>query len=280
MQTNWASSEIENDYIIRVGQPIGQIFGYVSNGRYEVSDFDIAASQAAGKWVLKNGVPDASGVLGTTVMPGMMKIADTDGDGNVTTADRQIIGDTNPTCTGGFNINARAYGFDLAANFNWSIGNDVYNANKLMFTQTGKLNTYWNLIDEMADGKRWTYINAQGEMLDFNRADELAALNANTTMWTPYTTKYILTDYGVEKASFLRLATLTLGYTLPKALTKKAYINSLRIYATCYNVFCLTNYSGSDPEVSSVRKTNMTPGVDFSAYPKSRQFVVGLNVNF
>ena len=165
-------------------------------------------------------------------------------------------------------------------NFNWSIGNDVYNANKLMFTQTGKLNTYWNLIDEMADGKRWTYINAQGEMLDFNRADELAALNANTTMWTPYTTKYILTDYGVEKASFLRLATLTLGYTLPKALTKKAYINSLRIYATCYNVFCLTNYSGSDPEVSSVRKTNMTPGVDFSAYPKSRQFVVGLNVNF
>ncbi len=280
MQTNWASSEIENDYIIRVGQPIGQIFGYVSNGRYEVSDFDIVASQAAGKWVLKNGVPDASGVLGTTVMPGMMKIADTDGDGNVTTADRQIIGDTNPTCTGGFNINARAYGFDLAANFNWSIGNDVYNANKLMFTQTGKLNTYWNLIDEMADGKRWTYINAQGELLDFNRADELAALNANTTMWTPYTTKYILTDYGVEKASFLRLATLTLGYTLPKALTKKAYINSLRIYATCYNVFCLTNYSGSDPEVSSVRKTNMTPGVDFSAYPKSRQFVVGLNVNF
>ena len=209
-----------------------------------------------------------------------LRSVDTDGDGNVTTADRQIIGDTNPTCTGGFNINARAYGFDLAANFNWSIGNDVYNANKLMFTQTGKLNTYWNLIDEMADGKRWTYINAQGEMLDFNRADELAALNANTTMWTPYTTKYILTDYGVEKASFLRLATLTLGYTLPKALTKKAYINSLRIYATCYNVFCLTNYSGSDPEVSSVRKTNMTPGVDFSAYPKSRQFVVGLNVNF
>ena len=284
ISTGWASTEIDRDYIIRVGEPIGQIYGYVSDGRYEVSDFDIAASQAAGKWVLKNDPKEdgngANSILGSSVMPGMMKIADTNGDGRITTDDRQIIGDTNPQCIGGFNINARAYGFDLAANFNWSIGNDVYNANKLQFTQTGKANVYWNLIDEMAAGKRWTYINANGEYLDWNNADELANLNATTTMWSPYTSKYILTDYGVEKASFLRLATLTLGYSLPKSIIKKIYLNSLRVYATCYNVFCITNYSGSDPEVSSVRKTNLTPGVDFSAYPKSRQFVIGLNVNF
>jgi hypothetical protein len=234
--------------------------------------------------VLKNDPKEdgngANSILGSSVMPGMMKIADTNGDGRITTDDRQVIGDTNPKCIGGFNINARAYGFDLAANFNWSIGNDVYNANKLQFTQTGKANVYWNLIDEMAAGKRWTYINANGEYLDWNNADELANLNATTTMWSPYTSKYILTDYGVEKASFLRLATLTLGYSLPKSIIKKIYLNSLRVYATCYNVFCITNYSGSDPEVSSVRKTNMTPGVDYSAYHKSRQFVIGLNVNF
>ncbi len=284
ISTGWASTEIDRDYIIRVGEPIGQIYGYVSDGRYEVSDFDIAASQAAGKWVLKNDPKEdgngANSILGSSVMPGMMKIADTNGDGRITTDDRQIIGDTNPQCIGGFNINARAYGFDLVANFNWSIGNDVYNANKLQFTQTGKANVYWNLIDEMAAGKRWTYINADGEYLDFTRAEELANLNANTSMWTPYTTKYILTDYGVEKASFLRMSTLTLGYSLPKSLIKKIYLNSLRVYATCYNVFCITNYSGSDPEVSSVRRTNLTPGVDHSAYPKSRQFVIGLNVNF
>ena len=132
----------------------------------------------------------------------------------------------------------------------------------------------------MAAGKRWTYIDESGTLLDWNNADKLAALNANTTMWTPYTTKYILTDYGVEDASFLRLATLTLGYTLPSSLTKKAHISSLRVYATCYNVFTITNYSGSDPEVSSIRKTNLTPAVDFSAYPKSRQFVIGMNLNF
>ncbi len=282
IRTSWASTEIANDYLIRVNNPIGQIYGYVADGRYEVSDFDIAASQAQGKWVLKEGVADASDILGTTVMPGMMKIKETKAEktGVITNEDRQIIGDTNPKCIGGFNINARAYGFDLAANFNWSIGNDVYNANKLQFTQTGKANVYWNLIDEMAAGKRWTYINSEGELLDYNNADELAALNANTTMWTPYTTKYILTSYGVENASFFRLGTLTLGYSLPKSLLKKVYINSLRIYATCYNVFCITNYSGSDPEVSSIRKTNLTPGVDFSAYPKSRQFVIGMNVNF
>ena len=280
--TGWASTEIDKDFMIKVGDPIGQIYGYVADGRYEVSDFDIEASQAQNKWVLKEGVADASDVLGTTVMPGMMKIKETKDEktGKITVADRQVIGDTNPKCIGGFNINARAYGFDLAANFNWSIGNDVYNANKLQFTQTGKSTTYWNLIDEMAAGKRWTYINADGELLDYNNAEELAALNANTSMWTPYTTKYVLTSYGVEKASFFRLGTLTLGYTLPKSLLKKMYINSLRIYATCYNVFCITNYSGSDPEVSSIRKTNLTPGVDYSAYPKSRQFVIGMNVNF
>ena len=81
----------------------------------------------------------------------------------------------------------------------------------------------------MAAGKRWTYLNSEGELLDYNNADELAALNANTTMWTPYTTKYILTSYGVENASFFRLGTLTLGYSLPKSLLKKVYINSLRI---------------------------------------------------
>ena len=280
IQTSWASTEIGQDYIIKVGEPIGQIYGYMQNGRYEVSDFDIAASQAQGKWVPKEGVADATTVLGTSIMPGMMKIVDTNGDGKISQEDRTIIGDTNPACIGGFNINARAYGFDLAANFNWSIGNDVYNANKLQFTQTGKANVYWNLIDEMAAGKRWTYINANGDLLDWNNAEELANLNTTTTMWSPYTTKYILTDYGVEKASFLRLATLTLGYSLPKSLLKKVFINSLRVYATCYNVFCITNYSGSDPEVSSVRKTNLTPGVDYSAYPKSRQFVIGLNVNF
>ena len=105
-------------------------------------------------------------------------------------------------------------------------------------------------------------------------------MNANTTMWSPYMTKFVFSDWAVEKGSFLRLNTLTLGYTLPVKLTRKAAIQSLRLYATGYNLWCWTNYSGFDPEVSTCRKTALTPGVDYSAYPKSRQYVFGLNVTF
>ena len=281
ISTAWASTEIDQDFVIRTGEPIGQIWGYKSAGRYEVSDFDIAASQAAGKWVLKEGVVDCSGVLGTSVQPGSMKLMETKAEktGTITTADRQVIGDTNPLAIGGFNLNARIYNFDFSANFNYSIGNDVYNANAIEYTQTSKYQ-YRNLISVMQSGSRWTNIDAMGNYLNWNNAEELAALNANTTMWSPYTGKYVLTDYYVEDASFLRLSTLTVGYTLPQSWMKKIGISNLRFYATAYNVFCLTNYSGFDPEVSTMRKTNLTPGVDYSAYPKSRQFVIGLNLNF
>lgn len=281
ISTQWASSEIDQDFVIKKGEPIGQIWGYKSAGRYEVDDFDIEASKAKNKWILKDGVVDCSTVLGTSVRPGSMKLAEIKENktGKITTADRTVIGDTNPAHTGGFNINARVYGFDLTANFNWSVGNDVYNANAIEYTQTSKYQ-YRNLIDKMASGSRWTNIDANGNLLNWNNAEELAALNANTTMWSPYTGKYVLTDYYVEDASFLRLSTLTLGYTLPTTLTKRVGINSLRFYVTAYNVFCITNYSGFDPEVSAIRRTNLTPGVDYSAYPKSRQFVIGLNLNF
>lgn len=282
ISTGWASTQIDQDFIIQVGQPIGQIWGYVSDGRYEVDDFDIAASQAAGHWVLKDGVADASSVLNLDyVQPGTLKIKETKDEktGTITTADRQIIGDTNPLATGGFNINARLYGFDLSANFNFSIGNDVYNANAIEWTQTSNY-SYRNLIGTMASGSRWTNIDADGNYLTWNNAEQLAALNANTTMWSPYTERYILTDYYVEDGSFLRLNTLTLGYTLPKPLLTKLHMSNIRFYVTAYNVFCITGYSGFDPEVSTMRRTNLTPGVDYSAYPKSRQWVIGVNLNF
>ena len=115
---------------------------------------------------------------------------------------------------------------------------------------------YRSLITDMADGKRWTNLNADGTLC--NDMDQLRAMNANTTMWSPYMSRY----------------------TLPANLTKKAHITSLRFYVTGYNVFTLTNYSGFDPESDCVRSTPLTPGVDHSGYPRSRQFVFGLNLNF
>ena len=206
-----------------------------------------------------------------------MKLKDTNGDGKIDANDRTIIGNANPKATGGFGINARAYGFDLSANFNFSIGNDIYNANKIEFSTTGKYQ-YRNMLSDMESGKRWTNLNADGTIC--NDPETLAALNANTTEFSPFTDRMVFSDWAVEDGSFLRLNTLTLGYTLPNELVKRVGISNLRFYATAYNVFCITSYSGYDPEVSTMRRTNLTPGVDYSAYPKSRQFVVGLNLNF
>ena len=274
-ESYWASSEIGQDYWVSVGGAVGEMYGYQHAGRYEVSDFT-GYDAAKKKWILKEGVADVSSIVGTP-RPGTMKLKDTNGDGKIDANDRTIIGNANPKATGGFGINARAYGFDLSANFNFSIGNDMYNANKIEFSTTGKYQ-YRNMLSDMESGKRWTNLNADGTIC--NDPETLAALNVNTTEFSPFTDRMVFSDWAVEDGSFLRLNTLTLGYTLPNELVKRVGISNLRFYTTAYNVFCITSYSGYDPEVSTMRRTNLTPGVDYSAYPKSRQFVVGLNLNF
>ena len=227
---------------------------------------------------MNEGVADCSEVIGSKYLrPGAMKLKNIDGseDNKVTAKDRRIIGNTNPTHTGGFNINARVKGFDLTANFVWSVGND--NANKIEYTSTGKYK-YRNMIDIMAEGSRWTNLNADGTIC--NDPTKLAEMNATTTMWSPAMQKAVLSDWAIENGSFLRLSTLSVGYTLPKVLLNKVGIQNLRFYVTGYNLFCLTNYSGFDPEVSTRNKTALTPGVDYSAYPKSRQYVIGANLTF
>ena len=262
---------------MKPGHSVGEIYGYVTAGRYEVSDFEDYYASGE-KWVLKQDVASNAGDIGASYLrPGALKLKNIDDSDNVIDEkDRTVIGNTNPKASGGFALSGRVYGVDLSANFTYSIGNDVYNANKIEYTSSYQY-YYRNMIDIMAEGKRWTNLDANGNLV--NDPAQLAALNANTTMWSPYTS-YVLTDWAVEDGSFLRLSTLTVGYTLPQSLTRKVGINNLRFYATCYNVFCLTGYSGFDPEVSTRNKTALTPGVDYSAYPKSRQFVIGLNLNF
>jgi TonB-linked SusC/RagA family outer membrane protein len=274
--TNWASSQIGNDYVINVGQPLGIMFGYQSDGRYEVSDFDFNAT--TGVYTLKQGVVNNTAIVGT-VRPGTMKLKDIDGDGLVTVSDNAIIGNSNPKHTGGLIINANAYGFDLSAGFNWSVGNDVYNANKIEFTTSNLNAQYRNLSTVMADGIRWTNLDpVSGQLV--TDPSQLSALNANTTMWSPYMSRFVFSDWAVEDGSFLRLNTLTLGYTVSESLISQVGISKLRLYLTANNVFIITNYSGLDPEVSTRRRTPLTPGVDYSPFPRSRQLVFGLNLNF
>ena len=274
-QSYWASTEIGDDYIVQVGQPLGNMYGYLSDGMYSVEDFTYDGS----KWVLNEGVADASSVIGSAYMrPGALKLKDITGDGKVTVADRRVIGNASPDFTGGFNLNGFAYGFDFSANFNFMIGNQVYNANKIEFTSSRK---YYNrnLLSSMDADKRWTNIDwATGELI--TDAATLKSVNAGKTMWNPAIGSAVFSDWAVEDASFLRMQSATIGYTLPEDLTKKVHIRKLRLYVTGTNLFCLTKYSGYDPEVDTRRSTPLTPGVDYSAYPKSIGFVAGINLTF
>lgn len=275
-ESGWASTEVGADYRVEENGSVGQMYGYRSAGRYEVSDFE-GFDAGTGKWILKDGVADASPVVGT-IRPGSMKLMNlTEGDNIVNVSDRTIIGNANPLHTGGFNITGRVYSFDVTAIFNWSYGNDIYNANKIEYTSTSKYHSR-NMIAEMAEGKRWTNLLPDGTIS--NDPAQLQKMNENTTMWSPYMSRFVFSDWAVEDGSFLRLNTLTVGYTLPASLVKKAKIQNCRFYVTGYNLFLLTNYSGFDPEVSTRRKTPLTPGVDYSAYPRSRLIVGGLNLNF
>ena len=126
---------------------------------------------------------------------------------------------------------------------------------------------------------RWTNVDWEtGELI--TDPDVLASVNANTTMWSPFIGQAVVTDWAMEAASFLRLQSATIGYTFPEKWMSKIHVRKLRIYVTGTNLFCLTKYSGYDPEVNTRRTTPLTPGVDYSAYPKSRGFVAGINLTF
>ncbi|QBN19521.1 SusC/RagA family TonB-linked outer membrane protein [Flavobacterium nackdongense] len=274
--SGWASTSIGNDYLVNVNQPLGLMKGYLNDGRYEVSDFDFAG----GVYTLKAGVATNSTIVGP-VVPGSMKLKDLTGDGKVDANDITVIGNANPKNTGGLVINANIHQFDFMAAFNWSYGNDAYNANKIEFTTTAASpnGQYRNLISEMEDGKRWTNLDPNTGLLVTDPA-QLTALNATTTMWSPKMDRFVFSDWAVEDASFFRLNTFTIGYTAPEKLVSKLGITKLRFYQTMSNVFTATHYSGPDPEVSTRRNTPYTPGVDYSAYPRSRQVVFGLNLSF
>ena len=272
--SGWAGSEIQEDYRVIVGQAMGQMWGYVTEGYYSADDF----TWDGNKWVAKDGVVDNSAMTGDSWGPGALKIKDLDNSGTIDDKDKTVIGNSMPDFTGGFGLTATYKGFDLSAGFTFSIGNEVYNANKLEFTTTSKY-YHRNQLAMMGTENRYTQIDwATGERI--TDPEVLNEINKNANIWSPVMPKYVFHSWGVEDGSFLRLNTLTLGYTLPTDLTKKIYVQRLRVFFTGTNLFCATKYTGYDPEVSTRRKVPYTSGVDYSAYPKSRGFNFGVNITF
>jgi TonB-linked SusC/RagA family outer membrane protein len=278
----WTASSgfynIPNDYLIKEGEPVGMMYGYVTEGMYSISDFDYNATTGAYK--LKPGVPDDSGVFTLKRFgPGALKLKDQNNDGVVNALDKVIIGNANPKHTGGFNLTAQYKGFDFSAFFNWVYGNNIYNANKINFTSYVGLRYYKNILDTFDSDHRFTWISKETGLVVTDPV-QLAEMNKNATMWSPAMSIPPLHTWAIEDGSFLRLNNITLGYSLPKSLLQKFRIDQVRVYATANNIWTWTNYTGYDPEVDTQRSTPLTPGVDNCAYPRARTFTVGLNLTF
>jgi TonB-linked SusC/RagA family outer membrane protein len=270
--SGWQGSDGVDDYLVKVGQPAGLMYGFITEGFYTVNDFDYNATTQT--YTIKAGIP-FNGVYGTP-QPGMLKWKDINGDGTITAdGDRTIVGNANPDFTGGWNNQFTYKDFDLSFFVNFVVGNDIYNANKIEWTDGAFPNL--NMLNIMKD--RWTNINAQGQIV--RDPAELAKLNANAKIWTPVRVqRWWLHSWAVEDGSYLRFNNLTLGYNLPKKILNTIKISAFRVYATVNNLATITNYSGYDPDVTARRSDPLTPGVDFAAYPKSRTWVFGLNVTF
>ncbi len=267
--TGFNSNFSASDYISYVGSSLGNMYGYVFDGVYQESDFNVAPHYNAekgkmeNKYVLKDGVVDISDHAGEDVVPGFVKYKDISGpdgvpDGIITTHDRTVIGNGQPDFYGGITNTFQFYGVDLSFMFQFNYGNDVYNATRMFSTQS-KAERY-NSLAEVAG--RWKPSHA--------------------TNAVPSATGYVQSElYSrfIEDGSFLRLKNLTLGYTFPEKWTRKIYVTKLRLYATASNLFCITRYSGYDPEVS-MRTSPLMPSFDWNSYPKARVFTFGVEIQF
>jgi len=148
------------------------------------------------------------------------------------------------------------------------------------------------MLNTMNSSNRFTYLDVDGTFTGtpggvVTDLEDLRTLNQGKELWSGSnsfgTATAVIHSWAVEDGSFLRLNSLTLGYTFPGKTIRGLGMSNLRLYVTGYNLWLLTNYSGYDPEVSTTRNSSyaaLTPGIDYSAYPRSRSVTFGVNVTF
>jgi TonB-linked SusC/RagA family outer membrane protein len=244
-------------YLAEIGKPSGMMKGYIWEGNYQYADFD---NPAPGVYILKPSVP-TNGAVRNTIQPGDIKYRDLNGDGIVDTADETFIGRGQPIHIGGFSNNFSYKGFSLNVFFQWSYGNDIYNANRLFL-----------------EGNRSLYVNINQFASYVNRWSPENQTNANYRTGGQGPAGFHSSKV-VEDGSFLRFKTLALSYSIPTRFIKKAYLNKLSLNIAAQNLATWTKYTGMDPEVSA-RNNVLTPGFDFSSYPKSPTIVFGFKAEF
>ncbi len=233
----------QNLSIQRSGFPVSSFYGFVTNGIFqsqkEVDDYAVQ-------------VPGVDPFNRTS--PGDIKFRDLNNDGRIDDADRTYIGNPSPRFIFAMNNSFAWNGFDLNIFLQGVKDNDIFNANRIY--QEG-VSVAQNQTTAVLD--RWT---AAGTSNHFPRAI-FNDPNKNTRV----------SDRFIEDGSYLRIKNVSLGYTLPADFTRKAKIQSARVYLSAQNLVTFTKYSGFDPEVPA-------SGIDNNVYPVTRTISGGINLLF
>lgn len=245
-------------YLSEIGRPTGMMYAYVWDGNYQYDDFD---NPVPGVYILKKSVT-TNGAARESIQPGDIKYKDLNGDLVVNTYDKTIIGRGQPIHIGGFLNNLAYKQFSLNIFLQWSYGNNIYNANRLMFE--GNSNSRINMNQFASYVDRWTPENQDSKNFRSEGAGPVGYHSSRV----------------VEDGSYLRLKTVSLDYALPRRFCSKFYMRDLTLSVSAQNLYTLTNYSGLDPEVSVSGNNTLAPGYDFSAYPQAQTIVFGVKATF
>lgn len=230
------------------GGEIGAFYGYVSDGIMQLDDTPANTPLFA----TDNGV----------VTPGERKYKDLNGDGIIDADnDRTFLGNPIPEYTFGITNTFTYKNIDLNIFFQGVAGNEIANFNRVTLED---LNGRNNVLTE-AFANRWTPQNPSNE---YTRA--YAGVRTNR-----------FSNVYVEDGSYLRLKSVTLGYSISSKFLSRMAINRLRLYVSGKNLYTFTKYSGVDPEVSWGGQNNaLSAGADFGGYPLSRTYLMGVTINF
>ena len=235
---------------------------------YPLSTFHVI--KALGIYQNDSDVPESLYRIG--VRAGDVMFEDFNGDGQISAADRQMNKSGMPTAYGGLTNTFSFKGFDAEVGLQFSIGNYMY--------------TYWKETDGAANGgrsnfaimkehweNRWTPENPH------NNPMYPRFVSGGTSGPAGYNTQARSTLW-LQDASFLRVKSLTLGYTLPSNISQKIQTDRVRFYVNAHNLFTFTKYDGMDPEVHFSPTANAETGVDFFTVPQMRSFTFGINISF
>ena len=239
----------DNNILTAVGNPVGVFYGYKTKGVFATTE----AAQAANLYIV-----DETGAR-EYFAAGDMFFEDLNNDGKIDAADKSIIGDPNPDLFGNIFLNLSWKRFTLGVNFNYSLGNDVFNYQRSILNSGATL--YNQQVAEIA---HWRY---EGQQTNLPRVGYGDPMGNNR-----------FSDRWIEDGSYLRLKNVRLNYQVPIPESWQSWLQGISVWAEGGNLFTLTKYTGSDPEFSA-SNYQLYQGIDCGNIAQGRVVSMGVKIN-